>query len=437
MAFVPTSESQALLTPALTDEEVLRIRNDFPILSRPMGGHPLIYLDSGATSQNPLSVIEAEQEFYEQRNAAVHRGAHLLAVEATDSFEDARETLAAFLGAGADEIIWTSNATEGLNLLSYAFLNSSLPGAAAPAARFALGAGDEIVVTEMEHHANLIPWQQLAERTGATLRFIPVDDAGVLDLEAADGIISPATRVLAFSHASNVLGTINPVKKLVGMARQVGALTVLDACQSAPHLPLDVRDLGVDFAVLSGHKMLGPTGIGVLYGRSELLNALPPFLTGGSMITTVTMERAAFLPAPQRFEAGTQKVSQAIALAAAANYLTETGMDRVHAWESLLGQRLVDGLASIPGVRVLGPGPGQERIGLASFDVAGVHAHDVGQYLDSKGIAVRVGHHCAQPLHRRLGLTASTRASTYLYNTTSDVDAFLAAVAEVRAYFGA
>ncbi|MGO4192201.1 SufS family cysteine desulfurase [Arthrobacter sp. YAF17] len=437
MAFVPTSESQALLAPELTDEEVLRIRNDFPVLSRSMGGHPLIYLDSGATSQNPLSVIEAEQEFYEQRNAAVHRGAHLLAVEATDSFENARKTLAAFLGAAADEIIWTSNATEGLNLLSYAFLNSSLPGAAAPAAQFALGAGDEIVVTEMEHHANLIPWQQLAERTGATLRYIPVDDAGVLDLEAAGGIISPATRVLAFSHASNVLGTINPVKKLVAMARQVGALTVLDACQSAPHLPLDVQDLGVDFAVLSGHKMLGPTGIGVLYGRSELLNALPPFLTGGSMITTVTMERAAFLPAPQRFEAGTQKVSQAIALAAAANYLTETGMDRVHAWESLLGQRLVEGLASIPGVRVLGPAPGQERIGLASFDVAGVHAHDVGQFLDSKGIAVRVGHHCAQPLHRRLGLTASTRASTYLYNTTSDVDTFLAAVAEVRAYFGA
>ena len=359
MAFVPTSESRALLSPALTDDEVLRIRNDFPILSRSMGGHPLIYLDSGATSQNPISVIEAEQEFYEQRNAAVHRGAHLLAVEATESFEDARETLAAFLGAGADEIIWTSNATEGLNLLSYAFLNSSLPGAAGPAARFALGAGDEIVVTEMEHHANLIPWQQLAERTGATLRFIPVDDAGALDLDAAAGIIGPATRVLAFSHASNVLGTINPVKTLVAMARQVGALTVLDACQSAPHLPLDVKDLGVDFAVLSGHKMLGPTGIGVLYGRSELLNALPPFLTGGSMITTVTMERAAFLPAPQRFEAGTQKVSQAIALAAAANYLTETGMDRIHAWESLLGQRLVEGLSSIPGIRVLGPAPGR------------------------------------------------------------------------------
>ena len=435
MAFAATSESRTL--PALSDDEVLRIRNDFPILARSMGGHPLIYLDSGATSQNPISVIEAEQEFYEQRNAAVHRGAHLLAVEATESFEDARETLAAFLGAGADEVIWTSNATEGLNLLSYAFLNSALPGAGAEAAQFALRAGDEIVVTEMEHHANLIPWQQLAERTGATLRYIPVDDAGVLDLDAAAGIIGGATRVLAFSHASNVLGTINPVKTLVAMARQAGALTVLDACQSAPHLPLDVKDLGVDFAVLSGHKMLGPTGIGVLYGRAELLNALPPFLTGGSMITTVTMERAAFLPAPQRFEAGTQKVSQAIALAAAANYLTETGMGRIHAWESLLGQRLVTGLASIPGVRVLGPAAGQERIGLAAFDVAGVHAHDVGQYLDSKGIAVRVGHHCAQPLHRRLGLTASTRASTYLYNTTSDVDTFLAAVAEVRAYFGA
>ncbi|HSN36866.1 MAG TPA: SufS family cysteine desulfurase [Arthrobacter sp.] len=435
MAFAATSESRTL--PALSDDEVLRIRNDFPILARSMGGHPLIYLDSGATSQNPISVIEAEQEFYEQRNAAVHRGAHLLAVEATESFEDARETLAAFLGAGADEVIWTSNATEGLNLLSYAFLNSALPGAGAEAAQFALRAGDEIVVTEMEHHANLIPWQQLAERTGATLRYIPVDDAGVLDLDAAAGIIGGATRVLAFSHASNVLGTINPVKTLVAMARQAGALTVLDACQSAPHLPLDVKDLGVDFAVLSGHKMLGPTGIGVLYGRAELLNALPPFLTGGSMITTVTMERAAFLPAPQRFEAGTQKVSQAIALAAAANYLTETGLGRIHAWESLLGQRLVEGLASLPGVRVLGPAAGQERIGLASFDVAGVHAHDVGQFLDSKGIAVRVGHHCAQPLHRRLGLTASTRASTYLYNTTSDVDAFLAAVAGVRAYFGA
>ncbi len=422
---------------ALGNEEVLRIRNDFPILHRSVNGRPLVYLDSGATSQNPLSVLEAEQEFYEQRNSAVHRGAHHLAVEATEAFEDSRDTVAHFIGAEAEELVWTSNATEGLNLLSYSFLNASLPGAAPESARFSLRAGDEIVVTEMEHHANLIPWQQLAERTGATLKFIPVDDDGALDLEAAGRIIGSRTRVLAFTHASNVLGTINPVTTLVGLARAVGALVVLDACQSAPHLPLDVKALDVDFAVFSGHKMLAPTGIGGLYGRAELLNAMPPFLTGGSMITTVTMERAGFLPSPQRFEAGTQRISQAVAFAAATNYLSETGLSRIHAWESDLGQRLVEGLEAIPGIRVLGPAAGQERIGLAAFDVAGVHAHDVGQFLDSRGIAVRVGHHCAQPLHRRLGLTASTRASTYLYNTTDDVDAFLDAVAGVRGYFQA
>ncbi len=422
---------------ALGNDEVLRIRNDFPILQQTVNGRPLIYLDSGATSQNPLSVLEAEQEFYEQRNSAVHRGAHHLAVEATEVFEDARETVAEFIGAASDELIWTSNATEGLNLLSYSFLNASLPGAAPEAARFALSAGDEVVVTEMEHHANLIPWQQLTERTGASLKFIPVDDRGNLDLDAAARIIGPRTRVVAFTHASNVLGTINPVATLVGLARAVGALVVLDACQSAPHLPLDVKALDVDFAVFSGHKMLAPTGIGGLYGRAELLNAMPPFLTGGSMITTVTMDRAAFLPSPQRFEAGTQRISQAVALAAAVNYLSETGLARIHAWEAELGQRLVEGLEDLPGIRVLGPAAGHERIGLASFDVDGVHAHDVGQFLDSRGIAVRVGHHCAQPLHRRLGLTATTRASTYLYNTTDDVDAFLDAVAGVRTYFQA
>ncbi|MBO1266481.1 cysteine desulfurase [Arthrobacter cavernae] len=422
---------------SLGNEEVLRIRNDFPILQQTVNGKPLIYLDSGATSQNPLSVIEAEQEFYEQRNSAVHRGAHYLAVEATESFEDARSTVAAFIGAEWDEVIWTSNATEGLNLLSYSFLNASLPGADPEAARFGLSAGDEIVVTEMEHHANLIPWQQLAQRTGAVVRYIPVDDHGVLDLEEAARIIGGRTKVLAFAHASNVVGTINPVTALVALARAVGALVVLDACQSAPHMPLDVKALDVDFAVLSGHKMLAPTGIGVLYGKSALLNAMPPFLTGGSMITTVTMEKAAFLPAPQRFEAGTQKISQAIALASAVNYLTETGIDRIHEWEMVLGRRLVEGLSGIPGVRVVGPAAGIERIGLAAFDVDGVHAHDVGQYLDNQGIAVRVGHHCAQPLHRRLGLTATTRASTYLYNTTDDVDALIQAVAGVRGFFGA
>jgi cysteine desulfurase/selenocysteine lyase len=423
----------------MDNAEVLRIRNDFPVLGQLVNGQPLVYLDSGATSQNPLSVIEAEQEFYEQRNAAVHRGAHHLAVEATEVFEDARQTLADFIGADYAETVWASNATEGLNLVSYALSNASLWAAQgrgdARLKDLAIGPGDQIVVTEMEHHANLIPWQELAFRTGATLRYIPIDDAGALRLDVAAEILGRKTKVLAFTHASNVLGTINPVHELVALGRQAGALVVLDACQSAPHLPLNVKELDVDFAVFSGHKMLAPTGIGVLYGKQDLLDVLPPFLTGGSMITTVTMERAEFLPAPQRFEAGTQRISQAVALAAAVNYLTETGLDRVHRWESELGQRMVAGLESIPGIRVLGPAAGQERIGLAAFDVDGVHAHDVGQFLDSRGIAVRVGHHCAQPLHRRLGLTATTRASAYLYNTTDDIDAFLESVAGVRSYF--
>ena len=425
----------------MDNAEVLRIRNDFPVLNQTVNGRPLIYRDSGATSENPLSVIEAEQEFYEQRNAAVHRGAHHLAVEATEVFEDARQTVADFVGAAYEEIVWTSNATEGLNVISYALSNASLwvaQGRGDSRLRdLALGPGDEIVVTEMEHHANLIPWQELAYRTGATLRHIPLDDAGVLRMDEAAEIVGERTKLLAFTHASNVLGTINPVSDLVALARRTGALVVLDACQSAPHLALDVKQLDVDFAVFSGHKMLGPTGVGVLYGKQELLDVLPPVLTGGSMITTVTMERAEYLPAPQRFEAGTQKISQAVALAAAVNYLTETGIDRVHRWESELGQRMVAGLEAIDGVRVLGPAAGQDRIGLAAFDVAGVHAHDVGQFLDARGIAVRVGHHCAQPLHRRLGLTATTRASAYLYNTTDDVDEFLDAVSGVRAYFRA
>lgn len=421
----------------LSNDEVSRIRNDFPLLSSEMNGRPLIYLDSGATSQNPVSVLEAEQEYYEQRNAAVHRGAHTLAVEATDAYEAARTTVASFIGASPEEIVFTSNATEALNLVAYSLSNASLGLGGAAARPYALGPGDSIVVTEMEHHANLIPWQELAARTGASLRFIPVDDDGALRLEEAASVIDGSTRLLAFTHASNVLGTINPVAELVSLARGVGALTVLDACQSVPHLPLDVAGLDVDFMAFSGHKMLGPTGIGALYGKSKHLHAMPPFLTGGSMITTVTMERAEYLPPPARFEAGTQRISQAVALGSAVNYLAETGMDRIEEWERLLGERLVAGLEQIDGVRVLGPRAGQPRIGLAAFDVEGVHSHDVGQFLDSRGIAVRVGHHCAQPLHRRLGLTASTRASTYLYNTTDEVDAFLAAVADVRSFFGA
>lgn len=418
----------------LTDTEVLRIRNDFPILEQDVNGTPLVYLDSGATSQKPTSVMEAEQEFYEQRNSAVHRGAHTLAVAATDVFEGARATVAAFIGAAENELVWIANATAGLNLIAYSFGNAAASGPEAQ--RFLLGPGDEVLVTEMEHHANLIPWQELCRRTGATLRFVPVHDDGTLDMDAAGELLNESTKVFAFTHVSNVTGVINPVTKLSAMAHNVGALVVLDACQSAPHLALDVKELDVDFAVFSGHKMLAPTGIGGLYGRAELLDAMPPFLTGGSMITTVTMEEAAYLPAPQRFEAGTQPISQAVALATAVNYLSETGMDRIHQWEAFLGQRLVRGLEGIEGIRVLGPASEIPRAGLAAFEVTGVHAHDVGQFLDAAGIAVRVGHHCAQPLHRRLGLNASTRASAYLYNTTAEVDAFLAAVAGVRAYFG-
>lgn len=418
----------------LSAAEVAGIRADFPILATRVNGHPLVYLDSGATSQKPVVVLDAERHYYEQSNAAVHRGAHTRAGEATELFEQARATVARFIGAADDEIVWTSNATEAINLIAYAHSNASAGRGGAEASRFRLGPGDEIVVTEMEHHANLIPWQELAARTGATLRFIPIEDDGTLRLGEAP--ISARTRILAFTHVSNVLGLVNPVEELVARAHAVGALVVLDACQSAPHLPIDVVALDVDFAVFSGHKMLGPTGIGVLWGRGELLAAMPPFLTGGSMITTVTMEAAEYLPPPQRFEAGTQRVSQAIELAAAIDYLQGFGMPRIAAHEAALGLRLLEGLSAVPTVRVLGPDVGTPRVGLASFDVAGIHSHDVGQFLDDRGIAVRVGHHCAQPLHRRLGVRSSTRASTYLYTTENEVDQLVAAVADAVAFFG-
>ena len=420
------------------------LRGDFPILGERIGDHPLVYLDSAATSQKPQSVIDAEVAFLTRSNAAVHRGAHTLAADATELFEDARASVAGFVGAEPEQLVWTSGATAGLNLVAYSLGNASIGRGGAEARRFALAAGDEIVVTETEHHANLIPWQELAARTGAVLRHIPVHDDGMLDLEAAAKLIGDRTRVVAFPHVSNVLGIVNPVAELVALAQGVGALTVLDACQSAPHIPLDLPALGVDVAVFSGHKMLGPYAIGGLYGRSEVLEALPPFLTGGSMITTVTLDEASYLPPPQRFEAGTQPVSQAIGLAAAVRYLEGVGMDAVHAHERMLERRLRDGLRSVAGIRLLGDpstSSGQvrevERVALSAFDVDGVHAHDVGQFLDSRGIAVRVGHHCAQPLHRRFGLTASVRASAALYTTEDDVDVFLDAVSGVRAYFGA
>jgi cysteine desulfurase/selenocysteine lyase len=429
-----TDTTSPTRTGAFSDAELRDIRADFAILGTVVNGSPLVYLDSGATSQKPRQVLDAERYFYEHDNAAVHRGAHTLAALATESFEDARAVVARFVGAADDEIVWTSNATEGINLIAYAVSNASLGRGGADALR--VGPGDEIVVTEMEHHANLIPWQELAARTGATLRFIPILDDGSLDLDRLDFIVTERTRILAFTHVSNVLGIVNPVDVLVARARAVGAVTVLDACQSAPHLALDLKALGVDFAVFSGHKMLGPTGIGVLYGRGELLNALPPFLTGGSMITTVTMESAQYLPAPQRFEAGTQRVSQTVGLAAAVRYLEAVGMHRIAEHEAELGERLVAGLAELPGVTVLGQAAGLHRVGLASFDLAGVHSHDVGQFLDDRGIAVRVGHHCAQPLHRRFGVTSTTRASAYLYSTADEIDQVIDGVRDAATFFG-
>lgn len=420
----------------LTDDLVRELRKDFPILERTVNGSPLTYLDTGATSQNPLQVLDAECDYYLGANSAVHRGAHTLAVDATDAFEDARRTVAGFINATETELVWTSNATEALNLLTYSFANASQGIGGQAAAQFALGEGDEIVTTEQEHHANIIPWQILAERTGATLRHIPVTNEGLIDYEAAQTVIGDRTRVLAFTHVSNVAGSVTDVDLMVSLARKVGAITVLDACQSVPHMPVDIKKLDVDFAAFSAHKMLAPTGIGALYGKNELLEAMPPFLTGGSMITKVTMNEAQWMPAPIKFEAGTQRVSQAVAWAAAVRYLEHLGMDQVHAWESHLGQLLAEGISEIPGIRLIGPAAGQPRAGLAAFHVEGVHPHDVGQLLDEKGIAVRVGHHCAQPLHRALGITASTRASAYIYNTAEDVERFLKQLSTVRAYFG-
>ena len=434
--------TEVTLVGAFTAQESAAIRADFAILSRTVrGGKPLVYLDSGATSHKPRQVLDAERAFYEHHNSAVHRGAHQLAEEATDAFESARETVARFIGAPAREVVFTKNATEGLNLVAYAFSNAAAAGAMdgvdpALAARFALGSGDEIVITEMEHHANLVPWQELARRTGATLRWIGLTDDGRLNLADLDTVITDRTKIVAFTHVSNVLGTINPVAAIVERARQVGALTVLDACQSVPHLAVDVVDLGVDFLAFSGHKMLGPMGVGVLWGRYDLLAAMPPFLTGGSMIEVVRMEGSTYAAPPQRFEAGVPMAAQAVGLAAACDYLTALGMPRVSAHEHALTDALLAGLAQRPWVRVVGPTDGQDHSGAVAFVVDGVHPHDVGQILDDAGVAVRVGHHCAWPLHRRMKVTATTRASFAPYNTVSEVEALLTALDRVPAVFG-
>ena len=410
----------------LDSTDLDRVRADFPILNRVMrGGKQLAYLDSGATSQKPLQVLDAERQFLTTSNGAVHRGAHQLMEEATDAFEAGRSDIAGFVGAAPDEVVFTKNATEALNLVSYVLGDDR--------SAHVVGPGDVIVTTELEHHANLIPWQELARRTGATLRWYGVTDDGQLDLDSLT--LDERVKVVSFTHHSNVTGTGAPVTELVRRAKAVGALTVLDACQSVPHQPVDFRALEVDFAAFSGHKMLGPTGIGALYGRAELLSELPPFLTGGSMIETVTMSGATYAAPPQRFEAGTQMISQVVGLAAAARYLSDIGMPAVQRHEQRLVAATLEGLAAIPEVRIIGPTDPELRHSPVAFVVDGVHAHDVGQVLDDDGVAVRVGHHCAAPLHRRFGLAATVRASFAVYNTPDEVDRLIAGVRRAIEFF--
>ncbi len=403
-------------------------KKDFPIFERKVrGGNSLIYLDSGATSQKPNSVIEAESNFYRTVNAAVHRGAHLLAEEASETYESAREKVAAFIGAKSNEVIFTKSATESLNMIAYSFGN--------PDSRINIKAGDQIVVTEMEHHANLIPWQQLAKRTGAELRWLSVTADGRIDLTNLDQVITKKTKIVAITHQSNVLGSILPVETLVKAAHGVGALVVLDACQSAPHFALDIKKLDIDFLAFSGHKTLGPTGIGVLWGKYDLLEKLEPSLFGGSMVDSVTMESATWAATPRKFEAGVPNMAQAVGLSAAIDYLNKIGMHNIAQHEQDLTSYLLKGITSISGVKVIGPVDMKDRGGVVSFTVDGVHPHDVGQVLDQYGIAVRTGHHCAWPLMRKLNLVGTTRASLYLYNSKSDVDSLLESIERVKSYF--
>ncbi|KQS63566.1 cysteine desulfurase [Modestobacter sp. Leaf380] len=416
--------------------DVEAVRADFPILDRTVrDGKRLVYLDSGATSQKPRQVLDAERWFYENVNAAPHRGAHALAEEATEAYEQARATIASFIGAQSDEVVFTRNSTEAINLVAYAMSNA-VTAKEPEFHRYAVGQGDEIVVTEMEHHANLIPWQQLCERTGATLRWLGLTDDGRLDLSDLDTVVNERTKLVTVTQQSNILGTMPPLAPIIERAHAVGALVMVDGAQSVPHQPVDVAALGADFLVFSGHKMLGPTGVGVLWGRSEVLDALPPFLTGGSMIEVVRMEGSTFAPPPQRFEAGVPMTAQVIGLAAACDYLTALGMDTVLAHEEALTGYALEQLQAIPGVRVIGPPDTVARGGAISFVVEGIHPHDVGQVLDDQGIAVRVGHHCAWPVVRRMGVPATTRATFYVHTGYDDVDALVEGVRHAQRFFG-
>lgn len=412
----------------ITTLDTTAVRADFPILSRTVReGRPLVYLDSGATSQRPLQVLDAERTFLTEYNAPVHRGAYQIAEEATDAYEDARDAIARFVGARGHEIAFTKNATEALNEVAF-ILGDPRCG------DLAVGEGDEIVISEVEHHANLVPWQELALRTGATLRWYTATEDGRIYLDSLE--LSEKTKVVALSHQSNVTGAQLDVDEAVRRAHAVGALFVLDACQSVPHMPVDFRALDVDFAAFSGHKMLGPNGVGVLYGKASLLDALPPFLTGGSMIELVTMEKTTFAEVPQRFEAGTQMTSQVVGLGAAVAYLENLGMDAVAAHEHDLTAYALEQLQEIEGVRIIGPTTAEHRGSAVSFVVDGIHPHDLGQVLDDQGICIRVGHHCAWPVHRCLGVQATARASFYIYNTRDEVNALVAGVRHAQDFFG-
>ncbi|MCW2857119.1 MAG: cysteine desulfurase, SufS subfamily [Marmoricola sp.] len=398
------------------------IRKDFPILERTLdGGHKLVYLDSANTSQKPQVVIDAMVDHLERHNANIARAMHQLGAESTAAFEGARDKVAAFLNAPSrDEVIFTKNASEALNLVA-----RTVP----------LGPGDRVVITEMEHHSNIVPWQLATERTGAELRWFGITDDGELDLSNIDELLVPGTKVVALTWVSNMLGTINPVAEIARRAHEVGAVVVLDASQAAPQLPIDVQAVDADFVAFTGHKVTGPTGIGVLWGRSELLNAYPPFLGGGEMIATVTMEKSTWAPIPHKFEAGTPPIVEAVGLGAALDYLSHIGLDAIHAHEVAITRYLLAGLASVSGVSVLGPLDAARRGGAVSFELAGVHPHDVAQLLDSRGIAVRAGHHCAKPAHRRFGVQASTRASSYLYTEPAEIDALIDGLEYTKSYF--
>ncbi|GLW27228.1 cysteine desulfurase [Actinoplanes regularis] len=406
--------------------DVARVRKDFPILEREVNGHPLVYLDSANTSQKPVQVLDVMRAHQEKHNGNVSRSVHTLGTESTELYEGARAKVAAFIGAGStDEIVFTKNSTEAINLVAHA-----------AGQLLKLGPGDEVVISEMEHHSNLVPWQLLCERTGATLRWFGITDEGRLDESALNALVNERTKLVSVVHMSNVLGTINDVSALVARARQVGALVMLDCSQSVPHFPVDVRELGVDFIAFTGHKMLGPTGIGVLWGRYELLATMPPFLAGGSMIETVAMGKTTFAAPPARFEAGTPPITEAIGLGAAVDYLTGLGMENIHRHEQEITRYALEQLSAVPGVRIYGPAKPEGRGGTVSFGVDGVHPHDVGQILDALGVEVRVGHHCARPVCVRFGVPAMTRASFYLYTTTDEIDALARGLDQVRKVFG-